>query len=128
MLTLPTSVRILLATEPTDMRRGIDGLCRLVEAELDGDIYGGALFVFVSKQRDKIKILTWDAGGFVVYYKRLEARRFQLPRIEAGARREGRRSAAGDAVARDRPEPRTQAGVVGARVRRLKTIDTIARI
>lgn len=86
MLTLPTSVRILLATEPTDMRQGIDGLCRLVEAELDGDIYGGALFVFVSKQRDKIKILTWDTGGFVVYYKRLEAGRFQLPRIEAGAR------------------------------------------
>lgn len=85
MLTLPTSVRILIATEPADMRRGIDGLCRLVEAELGGDIYGGTLFVFVSKQRDKLKILTWDAGGFVVYYKRLEAGRFKMPRIAAGA-------------------------------------------
>lgn len=86
MLSMPTSVRILIATEPADMRKGVDGLCRLVEAELGGDIYSGALFVFVSKGRDKLKVLTWDAGGFVVYYKRLEAGRFKLPRIEAGAR------------------------------------------
>lgn len=86
MLTLPTSVRILIATEPADMRKGVDGLSRLVEAELGDDIYSGSLFVFVSKRRDKLKILTWDAGGFVVYYKRLEAGRFKMPRIEAGAR------------------------------------------
>ena len=86
MLTLPSSVRILLSTEPADMRKGIDGLCRIVEAELGGDIFSGALFVFVSKRRDKLKILTWDVGGFVVYYKRLEAGRFQMPRVQAGAR------------------------------------------
>lgn len=86
MLTLPTSVRILIATEPADMRKGVDGLSRLVEAGLGHDIYSGSLFVFVSKRRDKLKILTWDAGGFVVYYKRLEAGRFKMPRIAAGVR------------------------------------------
>ena len=86
MLTLPTSVRIYLSTEPTDMRKGVDGLSRLVEAELGGDVYSGALFVFVSRRRDRLKILTWDAGGFVVYYKRLEAGRFKMPRVEAGAK------------------------------------------
>lgn len=86
MLTLPTSVRILIATESADMRKGVDGLCRIVEAELGDDIYSGALFVFVSKRRDRLKVLMWDTGGFVVYYKRLEAGCFKLPRIESGAR------------------------------------------
>lgn len=86
MLTMPTSIRILLATEPADMRKGIDGLCRIVEAELGGDIYGGALFVFVSRSRDRLKILSWDAGGFVVYYKRLEAGRFKMPRFDTAGR------------------------------------------
>ena len=86
MLTLPTSVRILLASEPTDMRKGVDGLSRIAEAAMGGDIYSGTLFVFLSKRRDKLKILTWDAGGFVVYYKRLEAGRFKMPRIRAGSK------------------------------------------
>lgn len=86
MLTLPTSVRILLATEPTDMRKGVDGLSRIAEASMGGDIYSGTLFVFVSKRRDKLKILMWDAGGFVVYYKRLEAGRFKMPQLRAGAK------------------------------------------
>lgn len=81
MLTLPNSVRVLLATEPADMRKGVDGLSRIVEASLGGDIYSGTLFVFLSKRRDRVKVLTWDAGGFVVYYKRLEAGRFKLPHI-----------------------------------------------
>ena len=86
MLTLPGSVRILIATEPADMRKGIDGLCRIVEAQLGDDVYGGALFVFVSRRRDRLKILTWDSGGFVVYYKRLEAGRFKMPRMVEGAK------------------------------------------
>jgi transposase len=86
MLTLPGSVRILLFTEPTDMRKGVDGLSRIAEDAMGGDIYSGALFVFVSRRRDRLKILTWDAGGFVVYYKRLEAGRFKMPRVESGAR------------------------------------------
>ena len=79
MLLLPAALRILLAAEPIDLRRGIDGLMALVQGGWKEDVYGGALFVFVSRRRDRVKILTWDNGGFVVFYKRLEAGRFRVP-------------------------------------------------
>jgi len=80
MLNLPTAVQIYLASEPADMRKGFDGLAAIV-LERGLDIYSGHLFVFVSKRRDRVKILTWDRGGFVLYYKRLERGRFKLPLI-----------------------------------------------
>lgn len=84
MLTLPQSVRIFLSAERADMRKGIDGLAQIVES-WGVDIYSGHLFVFVSRRGDRLKILTWDTGGFVVYYKRLEKGRFRLPSIQPGA-------------------------------------------
>jgi transposase len=51
----------------------------LVEMALKKDPYGGHLFVFVGKSKDKVKILFWDRNGFVLYLKRLERGRFQLP-------------------------------------------------
>lgn len=86
MLTLPSSVRILLASQPVDMRKSIDGLMALVRNEWGEDVYSGHLFVFVSRGGDKVKILTWDRGGFVLYYKRLETGRFRLPPVEEAAR------------------------------------------
>ena len=83
MLGLPPSVRIYFATELTDMRNGIDGLRAIVEGTLRHDPYCGHLFVFVGKARDKVKVLFWDRSGFVVYMKRLEKGRFQLPVIDA---------------------------------------------
>ncbi len=83
MLGLPPSVRIYFAAELTDMRKGIDGLRTVVEATLKHDPYEGHLFVFVGKSKDKVKILFWDRGGFVLYLKRLEKGRFQLPVIDA---------------------------------------------
>lgn len=83
MLGLPPSVRIYFATEPTDMRKGIDGLRALVEGTLRHDPYDGHLFVFVGKSKDKLKILFWDRSGFVLYMKRLEKGRFQLPTVDA---------------------------------------------
>jgi len=85
MLTLPPSVRIYLASALVDMRRGHDGLSALVRNHSDVDIYGGHLFVFVGRRADRCKILFWDRGGFVLYYKRLERGRFRLPQIPAGA-------------------------------------------
>ena len=82
MLTLPRSVRIYLATEPTDMRKGFDGLGALV-TQRGQDVYSGHLFVFVSRKGDRIKILSWDRGGFVLWYKRLEQGRFRRPRFDA---------------------------------------------
>jgi transposase len=83
MLGLPPSVRIYFATELTDMRNGIDGLRAIVEGALRHDPYDGHLFVFVGKAKDKVKILFWDRNGFVLYLKRLEKGRFQLPIIDA---------------------------------------------
>ena len=82
MLGLPPSVRIYFATELVDMRNGIDGLRAIVEATLKKDPYEGHLFVFVGKAKDKVKILFWDRNGFVLYLKRLERGRFQLPAVD----------------------------------------------
>ncbi|GEN05902.1 hypothetical protein MFU01_09390 [Myxococcus fulvus] len=79
MLLLPQAVRILLAREPADMRNGIDGLAAIVRAEWKKNLYAGHLFVFVSRRGDKVKTLSWDAGGFVLTCKRLEQSRFRLP-------------------------------------------------
>ena len=65
------------------MRNGIDGLRAVVEAALKKDAYQGHLFVFVGKAKDKVKILFWDRNGFVLYLKRLERGRFQLPAVDA---------------------------------------------
>lgn len=83
MLSLPSSVRIFLATEPTDMRCGHDGLHFQVR-RLGHDIFAGHLYVFVSKKRNRIKILMWSAGGFVLLYKRIERGRFKMPRLQRG--------------------------------------------
>lgn len=80
MLSLPSSVGIYLFSEPTDMRKGFDGLTALVLAA-DLDVYSGHLFVFVSRKADRAKILTWQRGGFVLYYKRLERGRFRRPEV-----------------------------------------------
>lgn len=67
------------------MRRGHDGLCAIVRNQWKLDLYGGHLFVFVGRRGDRCKILFWDRGGFVLYYKRLERGRFRLPRVAAQA-------------------------------------------
>ena len=82
MLTLPRSVRIYLATEPTDMRRGFDGLGQMVK-QLGLDAFSGHLFAFVSRRGDRIKVLCWDNGGFVLWYKRLEKGRFKIPPLSS---------------------------------------------
>jgi transposase len=81
MLTVSPGAKVYLAMEPVDLRRGHDGLCALVRGALNLDPYAGHFFVFVGKRGDRIKVLFWDRGGFVVYYKRLARGRFQLPRM-----------------------------------------------
>jgi transposase len=85
VLTLPSAVKILLATEPVDMRKSIDGLMALVRSGWGEDVYSGHLFVFVSRRGDRVKVLTFSRGGFILYYKRLEQGRFRLPRVEEQA-------------------------------------------
>ena len=79
MLTLPPSVRIFLARGPTDMRKGIDGLCALVRDVVGEDPFTGHLFAFANRRRDTVKILVWDRSGFWLFLKRLERGTFQWP-------------------------------------------------
>ncbi len=71
--------RIYLSTEPADMRKGPDALAALVVQQFDESVYSGTMFAFLSKRRDRAKLLWWSHGGFVVYYKRLERGRFRRP-------------------------------------------------
>jgi transposase len=84
VLSLPASVKIYLAAEPTDMRCGFDALAARVTSR-GQDVFSSHLFVFVSRRRDRVKVLCWDRGGFVLWYKRLERGRFRLPNIAAEA-------------------------------------------
>jgi len=80
------AARIWLATEATDMRCGFDRLAERVRGVIGQDPLSGHLFVFRSRRADRLKILLWDQDGFVVWYKRLEAGVFKLPRMKEGAR------------------------------------------
>ena len=71
MLGLSVATRILLFTAATDMRKGFDGLAAVVMAAGE-DLYSGYLYVFVSGRRNRAKILTFQKGGLVLWYKRLD--------------------------------------------------------
>lgn len=86
MLLLPQSVSIYLAVEPVDMRKSFDGLVAIVQSSLHLDPFTGHLFCFVSKRRDRIKVLMLGRGGFAVFYKRLEKGSFPLPPFDPEAR------------------------------------------
>jgi transposase len=62
-----------------DMRKGYDGLSGLVRNEWKMSPLSGDVFIFISKQRNKIKILRWQGDGFIIYSKRLEQGTFELP-------------------------------------------------
>jgi transposase len=87
VLSVSPTTKVYLSTEPVDLRRGHDGLVALVGKTLSLDPYSGHLFVFVGRRVDRIKVLFWDRGGFVLYYKRLAKGRFRMPHIRAGADR-----------------------------------------
>ena len=79
MIQMLASVRVFVCTQPTDMRKGFDGLSGLAEHVLRQDPLSGHLFVFRNRARDRIKVLYWDHDGLAVWYKRLERGTFQLP-------------------------------------------------
>jgi transposase len=83
MVSLPTSVRIWLATQATDLRKSFDSLAELVRRQLERDPLSGQLFVFRNKRADRVKLLYWDEDGFVIIYKRLEAGTFRFPQDDA---------------------------------------------
>lgn len=77
MISLSPRVAIHAAVEPVDFRKGFDGLVAIVRDEWSQDPFGGALFVFFNRRRDRIKVLVWDSNGFWLHYKRLEQGTFE---------------------------------------------------
>jgi transposase len=80
MLALTSAHHYLLRKSPTDMRKGFDSLCGLVRDELGRDPLSGEVFVFIGSRRDRIKLLLYESGGYVLWYKRLERGTLELPK------------------------------------------------
>jgi len=78
MLSVPSTVSIFLCTQPTDLRKGFDGLSGIVRGAFGADPLDGSLFLFVNRRRDRIKILHFDGSGYWLYYKLLEAGTFEV--------------------------------------------------
>ena len=87
MIALGPATRIFLAPQPTDMRRGFNGLAELVRLSLGCEPLSGHLFVFTNKRRTRLKILTWDGSGLCLYSKRLEKGTFHWPQPPEGQTR-----------------------------------------
>jgi len=73
---------VYLHREPVDFRKSINGLTAIVELSMGLPLNSGALFVFRSRSRTRLKILYWDQTGFCLWYKRLERDRFIWPRSD----------------------------------------------
>lgn len=86
MVTLSSTLRYYLWREAVDMRKSFDGLQGLVNGHIGRDALSGEVFIFMNRRRDQVKLLVWDRSGFVIYYKRLERGRFELPAMGADAR------------------------------------------
>ena len=78
MLSIPESVRIFVARAPADFRRQFDGLAAIARDDLGMDPFGGHVFVFFNKRRDRIKLLVFQHTGFWLHYKRLERGTFEM--------------------------------------------------
>ena len=77
MLSLPPSVRVFVATQPVDGRKGADSLMVIVRDVFRHDPLGGHLFVFFSRRCGGVRIVYWDRNGFAMWSKRLERGRFR---------------------------------------------------
>jgi len=76
MLQITPQMKILVAVEPADFRRGIDGLARLCQETLRHDPFAGAVFVFRNRKATALKLLMYDGQGFWLCHKRLSQGRF----------------------------------------------------
>lgn len=88
MLSFAGSLRVFLAVEPCDMRKGFEGLHALVSERLCEEVRSGALFVFINKRHTRLEVLYFDGSGLWLMAKRLEEGTFSWPKLEqVGARK-----------------------------------------
>ena len=98
MLTLPSTVRIYVATQPIDLRKSFDGLSLAVSNVLQRDPLGGHLYCFFNRRATMVRILFWDRSGWCIISKRLARGHFRLAELSlimegidlAGAKRQRR--------------------------------------
>lgn len=79
-----SDVRIFLCTTPINMSHSFDRLMSLARETFEQDPLSGHLFLFLNRDRDRLKILFWDRDGWSVLYRRLEVGTFQLPKTANG--------------------------------------------
>jgi transposase len=82
MFSLSSALSYFLYHNPVDIRNSFDGLCGIIQNELGRDPLSGEVFIFTNKRRNQVKLLRWEQGGFILYYKRLETGTFELPQSE----------------------------------------------
>jgi len=93
MIQITAHMRIIVAVDPVDFRKGIDGLAAVCRQQLQMDPFGGTLFVFANKSRQALRILVYDGQGFWLCHKRLSKGRFTW-KFHCADRRTRRLSAA----------------------------------
>lgn len=77
MIQVTPQMRVLVAVEPADFRKGIDGLCRICREALSSDPFSGTVFVFRSRRGTAIRVLAYDGQGFWLCTKRLSHGKFR---------------------------------------------------
>ena len=87
MISFGPEVRVFVATQPIDFRKGVHGLVALVAEGLGGAPYSGDVFVFRSKRSDRLKLLVFDGSGLVLATKWLEEGGFAWPPVGEGTMR-----------------------------------------
>lgn len=78
MIQVTPQMRVLVAVEPVDFRKGIDGLARIAKEVLAQDPFSGSVFVFRNRRATAIKVLAYDGQGFWMCLKRLSSGRFRF--------------------------------------------------
>ena len=87
MIRPSAEVVVYVCIEPVDMRKQAATLALLVEQSLGRAVFDGAVYAFANRKRDRIKLLTWERNGLVLWTKRLEgADRYRWPRVMSEAR------------------------------------------
>jgi transposase len=76
MIQITPQMRVLVAVEPVDLRKGIDGLAAVCREKLQADPFSGWLFIFRSRRATAIRVLVFDGQGFWMAHKRLSKGRF----------------------------------------------------
>jgi len=81
------NVRVMVATQPVDFRKGAEGLAALVRDRMRVEPFSGVVYVFRAKRADRVKLIFWDGTGVVLVAKRLEDGQFRWPAIRDGVMR-----------------------------------------